>query len=451
MKIIHIPFCFYPDPIGGTEVYVEALATNLQRQGINSPIAAPGNINQSYQHGSLTVHRFALSSTLNLRDLYGLGDSKAAQNFNKILDQEKPDLVHLHAFTSGVSFRLVQAAKQRHIPVMFTYHTPTVSCQRGTLLYNGTEICEGKLDRFTCTSCTLQGMGINSRVSQGVANLGFPFTHWLETLNLQGGIWTALRMGELVQCRQQAFSQLMAEADRIIAVCNWVKELLLLNQIPENKITVLRQGLCHPSSSLSLPVKSPLMAPNEQPRSLKLVFLGRLDPTKGLHLLIQALAQLVHLPIYLDVYGVSQATSSNIYQQQIQVQAQSNPRICFLPPVAPTAVVQTIAQYDLLVVPSQWLETGPLVVLEAFAAGVPAIGSRLGGIAELIRDGINGMLVEPASVQDWASQIEAVYNDRSLLERLRSGITPPTSMQDVATKMVELYKDVIKPTSVTIV
>ena len=267
MKIIHIPFCFYPDPIGGTEVYVEALATNLQRQGINSPIAAPGNINQSYQHGSLTVHRFALSSTLNLRDLYGLGDSKAAQNFNKILDQEKPDLVHLHAFTSGVSFRLVQAAKQRHIPVMFTYHTPTVSCQRGTLLYNGTEICEGKLDRFTCTSCTLQGMGINSRVSQGVANLGFPFTHWLETLNLQGGIWTALRMGELVQCRQQAFSQLMAEADRIIAVCNWVKELLLLNQIPENKITVLRQGLCHPSSSLSLPVKSPLMAPNEQPRS----------------------------------------------------------------------------------------------------------------------------------------------------------------------------------------
>jgi hypothetical protein len=73
----------------------------------------------------------------NLRELYGEGDQTAAREFAKILDEERPDVGHLHAFTRGVSLRMARKAKRRGVKVVFTYHTPTVSCQRGTLMHWG--------------------------------------------------------------------------------------------------------------------------------------------------------------------------------------------------------------------------------------------------------------------------------------------------------------------------
>jgi glycosyltransferase involved in cell wall biosynthesis len=437
VKILQVPYCFYPDPVGGTEIYVEALATHLQQQGIEIIIAAPATTNQHYQHQTLPVKRFAVSPTPTLPELYGRGDPQAAHHFSQILDEEQPDLVHLHAFTSGVSYRLVQAAKQRQIPVIFTYHTPTVSCQRGTLLQNGVEICSGKLDRATCTRCTLQGMGIVPQAADLISHLPGVIAYPLKKLDLQGGIWTALRIGELVQGRHEAFHHLMMDADHIIAVCQWVKDVLLLNGVDETKITVLRQGLCHPIPAV-IQGQQHFLEDGSAP--LKLVFLGRLDPTKGIHLVLQALSQLPNLPISLDIYGISQSVAVDSYQQQLKTIITQDSRVRLLPPIGATEVVQTIAQYDLLVVPSQWLETGPMVVLEAFAAGVPVIGSGLGGIAELVQDEVNGILVEPGSVQAWVGAMERVWRDRSKIRQLRSQIVSPEDMQKVALTMVKLYQ-----------
>jgi glycosyltransferase involved in cell wall biosynthesis len=437
MKIIQVPFGFYPDPSGGTEVYVEALAQHLQRQGVEIIIAAPGEKNESYQHKSLSIRRFAVSSAMdNLQDLYGLGDSQAAINFSQILDSEQPDLVHLHAFTSAVSIRLVRAAKQRQIPVVFTYHTPTVSCQRGTLLQNGTQICDGKLDLHTCTRCALEGMGMEDRQARLIGSLPPEIGQILGNLGLQGGAWTALRMSELVKCRQQAFSDLMAEVDHIVAVCDWVKDVLLLNNVPQAKITVCRQGLCHELM--------PHRTNNDldSTTSLKLVFLGRLDRTKGVDLLIQALATIPNLAVTLDIYGISQSSGRDIYQDELVNLAQTDTRITFKPPIPSTQVIPTLIQYDLLVVPSQCLETGPLVVLEAFAAGIPVLGSRLGGIAELVKNGVNGVLVEASAVEDWAIAIEDLCLDRVKLAHLRWAISPPSTMETVAQKMEFIYRSV---------
>lgn len=100
MKIIHIPFCFYPDPMGGTEIYVEALARELTKQNITNIIAAPAAKNQSYIYNQIQIRRFAISSQVkHLKEIYGEGDQLGAIEFGKILDEEKPDLIHLHAFT----------------------------------------------------------------------------------------------------------------------------------------------------------------------------------------------------------------------------------------------------------------------------------------------------------------------------------------------------------------
>src|ERR1700682_226981 len=98
MKVIHVPFCFAPDPIGGTEIYVAALTRDLQGLGVDGLVAAPSETSRAYTLGGIKVRRFAvLKNVTDVSQLYGMGDSRAAAEFSTILDQEKPDLVHLHA------------------------------------------------------------------------------------------------------------------------------------------------------------------------------------------------------------------------------------------------------------------------------------------------------------------------------------------------------------------
>ena len=118
-----------------------------------------------------------------------------------------------------------------------------------------------------------------------------------------------------------------------------------------------------------------------------------------------------------------------------------DPRIRLLPAIPNEKVVETLAHYDVLAVPSQITETGPLVVLEAFAAGIPVIGSDIGGIAErVVHDG-NGLLVAPSDRRSWTAALRRLAADPWLLRRLSRGITPPPRMQDVAVTMESLYRE----------
>ena len=434
MKVIQVPFCFYPDPVGGTEVYVAALSRYLQQQQVSVIVAAPAAVSQYYLYHNLPVYRFAVSNKVeNIREIYGEGDLQAASEFSRILEAEQPDLVHIHAFTSGVSLRLVQAAKARQIPVVFTYHTPTVTCQRGTLMRWGTQICDGKLNLHTCAQCTLEGLGLPKTTAIAIGSLPPQVGYWLSNFNLQGKAWTALRMTELLNLRHAAINGLLSEVDRIVAVCNWVKDVLLVNHVPSEKITVIRQGLCH-----DLPEKIISRQQSGVQPTLKIAFLGRLDPTKGIHILIAAMLAVPDLPIKLDIYGISQSAGNAIYQQELQMAA-NDPRIDFKPAVPTEQVTATLADYDLLAVPSQWLETGPMVVLEAFAAGIPVIGSNLGGIAELVQSQVNGIIVEPTSVAAWSQALQRVCQNKDLLTRLNAGIQPPQTMETVASQMLSIY------------
>jgi glycosyltransferase involved in cell wall biosynthesis len=83
------------------------------------------------------------------------------------------------------------------------------------------------------------------------------------------------------------------------------------------------------------------------------------------------------------------------------------------------------------------------VVLEAFAAGVPVLGSRLGGIAELVDHGVNGLLVQADSAASWATAISKLCLDGQLLQKLRAGIAPPRRMSEVASEMSSLYASLV--------
>jgi glycosyltransferase involved in cell wall biosynthesis len=441
MKVIHVPFCFHPDPVGCTEVYVEALARHLQNSGIEALVAAPGEKNESYLHNELRVRRFTSSKHIHdVSELYGEGDPLAAAKFGNIVDEERPDLVHLHAMTSAASLRLVRAVKSRQVPVVFTYHTPTVSCQRGTLMRWGKEICDGKLDVHLCARCSLHGLGLNRIAAHAVGSLSPAVGHWLRDHHLRGRVYTALRMAELVGLHHAAFRGMVAEVNHVVAVCNWVRDILLLNGVPPNKITLSRHGLCQ---DVDPPGRDTPPVTHGSDSALRIALVGRMHRTKGVHTIILAIRADPQLKATLDVYGVTQGVADERYQRTMRVLAADDPRISFHPPVPHGQVVGLLRKYDLLAVPSEWLETGPLVALEAFAAGIPVIGWKLGGVAELVTHDVNGLLVEPPFVSSWTEMLKKCCDDPEKIRRLRKGIRPPRKMAEVADEMAALYRNLI--------
>ena len=443
MKILHVPFCFAPDPVGGTEIYVATLAHDLLDLGLDVVVAAPGDTSRTYILDNLNVRRFATHKAVaDISELYGTGDELAAAEFAAILDRDRPDIVHLHAFTAAVSLRLAQAAKARGIKVVFTYHTPTVSCQRGTLLLWGNLFCDGRLDVRRCAGCTLNGLGMDRRAAIAVGALPPMIGRWLQRRGLQGGAWTALRMSELIDLHHNMFRQMMSDVDHIVAVCDWARQLLLRNDVPGQKISVSRHGIKWKNDDISA---ADAHVAERKSDDMRVAFVGRMDPTKGLGVLIQALRIVPALNVNLDVYGVVQGASGAAYMADMRALAADDPRVKFCGPLPSQAVIGRLREYDFLAVPSQWMETGPLVVLEAFAAGIPVIGWNLGGTSEIVRDGVDGLLITPGPkpAEEWAEALQLVSGNVNLRDRLKAGVRPPRSSKDVAGEMLSLYGSVL--------
>jgi len=252
---------------------------------------------------------------------------------------------------------------------------------------------------------------------------------------LTGGLWPALRLTELLTCRKSTFRELVDIASTVVAVSAWVRELLIRNGVPQGKIVLSRQGT--DVVPLAAGQKSPLAG-----RPLRAVMLGRLDSTKGFDTLIEALALIPDLECEVDVYGIEQHGGVG-ETDRLRGLASRDRRIRMLPAFPSGEAAAVIRNYDVTLVPSKWMETGPLVVLESFAAGVPVIGSNLGGIPERIRHDVDGLLVESANPNAWAEALMRIVRDPQLLPRLASGIVAPKTMRQVAEEMRTIYASVL--------
>ncbi|HEY8461643.1 MAG TPA: glycosyltransferase, partial [Blastocatellia bacterium] len=260
---------------------------------------------------------------------------------------------------------------------------------------------------------------------------------------LSGGLWTAVRMPELIALRHSTFHALIEEVDRIVALCQWTKDLLVRNNVPAEKIVVSRHGIIVNGARTAVRNGGDKIDKPQKATPIRIAFLGRMDQTKGPDILIRALGSLPEAPVELHLYGIVQGQSNTEYLNQLRKLAGADRRVSLLPAVPGEQVISLLQGYHLLAVPSRWLETGPLVALEAFAAGTPVIGSNLGGIAELIEHEVNGILVEPDSVEAWSNVIRRCYEDGALIESLRRGIRPPREMNAVAQEMLQLYEQVL--------
>ena len=437
MKILHVVYSFPPDPPGGTEIYVAGLCRRLRESGLEVVIAAPALQSSRYDVQGMRVIRYERQDgALDLEALYGLGDPVALKAFERVLEGERPDLVHLHALTAACPAEFARMSKARGVPVVFTYHTPTVTCQRGTLLRWGTDVCDGVIDAAGCAACILQQLGGRRWTAKLTAMVPESAGEFLGRRQLSGGVWTALRIRSLMVHRQRELKKLFDACDRIVAPVGWVEQVLTANGAAPEKIVRSRHGV-------ELSARVGLGRVRDDDRPLRIAHLARLDPAKGTALLIAAVRAAESARLQLDVFGVAQEPSDQVYRARLL--AGADRRIQFATVIDPPAVIRRLQAYDLMAIPSQVLETGPLVALEAFAAGVPVLGSALGGLREYVRDGVDGLLVAPHdSVEAWTRVLMRCAEDRSLVARLRDAVRPPRTVGEVARDMVVLYEDVVE-------
>jgi glycosyltransferase involved in cell wall biosynthesis len=440
LNVVHLPFTYFPDPVGGTEVYVAALVEALRSRGVQSAIAAPAEAEASYRRNDVPVFRLATARRPSLEHAYGAPDDMAANAFRALIARLQPQIVHLHARTAAVSEVLVDIAHGAGAKVIFTYHTPAVSCARGTMMWMARSVCDGKLDSRRCATCVLAQHGVPSPVREFLACTPAAIGDALERAGFAGGVFTALRLPGLIAQGHLRFRRLITEVDAIVAVSDWVRNVLRINGAPEAKLTLCRHGLSQhhldPGSALHRPRRVGSSA-------LRLGYFGRLHATKGVDIVIEALRRAPGVAVELEIYGVRQP-GSDACIAQIERAAAADRRIALRSPLPSDAVIGVMRRCDFVVVPSRWLETGPLVVLEAFAAGTPVLGARLGGIAELVTDEVDGVLIDGSDADTWAAVIGALAKDRPRIDRLRDGVQPPRTMDDVASEMVALYRATLR-------
>ena len=209
-------------------------------------------------------------------------------------------------------------------------------------------------------------------------------------------------------------SRLLRGAHRIVATSRWgAGALRERGYVPADETIVV---VPNPVDDAWLELGAATLDPAAE-RPGGLLFAGRLDPTKGLDVLLRAMATGMLGQTELRLAGTGPAERM---LQALVVSLGLESRVTFLGHLSSASLRAEVVGAAALVVPSR-VENYPLVPLEAMAAGVPVVATAVGGVPELVDDGHSGLLVPPDDVDALAGALARVLRDDALRERLRSG------------------------------
>lgn len=217
----------------------------------------------------------------------------------------------------------------------------------------------------------------------------------------------------------------LAGVDLFLAPTRFARERALESGLPAERVRVLPLGA----------VPGPIRR-REAARRRRLAYVGTLLPHKGLHVLIEAMRRLESSDASLDVHGNPGVDPR--YAGSLRALAAADPRIRWRGGFAEGGHEAALAAADLLVVPSIWWENSPLTILEALAAGVPVVASAIGGVPELLEEGVTGRLVPPGDAVALGAALREVVIGRSLCDG-----APPAPVKTVtegARELIETYR-----------
>ncbi|MBU6157439.1 MAG: glycosyltransferase [Bacteroidetes bacterium] len=439
MKVLQVLSYFLPHQTAGTEVYTYALSKNLKLLGVDVSVIIPNygkNTTDQYEYDSIIVHQYPEPSLVDRALIMGKRKPDGLKSFIDLLLEQKPDILHFHelAGSNGISINHVKAAKELGFKVVMTFHLAGYTCMTGTLVYKGKKLCDGEIKKMTCSKCYLHYKRYEL-ISSFLPTISSLINYsGIDTLSWQNKLGTALGTIQLIDQKKLLFQNLVNNCDSLVVLTQWYKKILVLNGVDPAKITYIPQALPYPSYC----DKSKFYIKNDLP--LRLMFLGRISPFKGLHLLLDAIKEFNKNQIILDIYG---QTNDDAYENQCRGLSKGKSNIRWMGILPNDKVISTMQTYDALCLCSTFSEMSPLVIQEAFAAGIPIIASHVYGNAEQIQHGVNGLLFKFNDVESLREQIQLCIDNPNLIRQMEQNIKPPADFSEVASAYYQLYQNLL--------
>lgn len=438
MKIIHVLNHFLPQQQAGTEIYTWALCKEFIKKGINVKVLIPNygkSYDEEYEYDGLIVYKYAEPSHVDRSLVMGFREPDGLIAFRAFLAIEKPDLVHFHelAGSNGIGIKHVREAKNIGIKIIMTFHLARYTCVTGNLLYKGKIICNGKIENIKCSICLLNNKGLN-KTSHLIAYVSSLLNYnKIDTSKLNNILGTALGTASIISRNEENLNELIGLCDQVVCITKWYMDVLNINCVNMEKVTYIDQGL---PTAFSQYIESDIH--NTSP--LKLMFLGRITPIKGLHLLLDALEFFPETEVELSIFGNSDGTN---YESELRKKTKGKLNVIWRGSLTQDKVQERMLEHDLLCQCSTVCEMSPLVIQEARAAGMPVLASNVNGNKEQLANGAAGLLFETNDVESLKNQISNIMKNRYLIQDLKTKIQTPRNFSNVSEDYLQLYSKLL--------
>jgi glycosyltransferase involved in cell wall biosynthesis len=348
--------------------------------------SAPSGENTSYEaeldllkRGGHTVIEYTRSSD-EIRDssIWGAMKGGLATPWNpcsrsairSIIQKEKPDVMHVHNFFPLISPSIFYAAKGTTTATVFTLHNYRVLCANAIPMRDGS-VCTECLDRRSILPalqyCCYRGSTIAT----------LPLAMMI-ALHRKLGTW-------------------QKHLDAMITLTDFQRTMLVNVGLPAESMYIKPHFYRNAPAPVSW-----------SERHVKAVYIGRLSAEKGPAVMIEAWKRLGADAPELEVIGdgpdmesLKKALKGSVVEQKISFSGQ----------LSFEETQKRLSSATMLILPSLCFEGFPMVIREAFALGVPVIGSRLGSIPFIVKHEINGMLFEPGDSAGLAAVVGSYFGD----------------------------------------
>ena len=391
---------------GGSETYYFALGKLLKAKGCeviyfsmkddkNLPCAQERYfVNHVDYNNSLSPVQAVVASA---KLLYSF---EAKRKFEKLLIDEKPDIIHLNIFQSQLTDSIVFAALKHHIPIVYTAHDLKAVCPSYLMMNHG-KICskciDGKYWHCIGTKCMK-----NSRAKSLLAALEAEGYRIRKTYN---------RMN-LIICPSQHHKKRMVQGH----ICDPEILYYMPNFLPEE--TEFHSG---------------------EPNGTYYLYFGRLSEEKGIMTLLQAFNKAnVQKPLYIVGAGPQETEIRDYIQQNM-----TGKTVRMLGYKTGNELKQIISSAYCVILPSECCENAPYSIMEAQAMGRPAIVSDNGGLPELVSDGLNGYIFHGSDPNDLCFKLEKMENSVFSGEAICQKAREKYSSEDYVTTLISEYKRLI--------
>lgn len=392
MKVVKVIHGFPPDYMAGSEVYSYHLVKALREQGEDVSVftSVENAFDPEYQVYDDKYQDIPVRRVNKFRRDYQYQDkfydSQIDCLFKTYLEEFKPDLVHF-GHLSHLSTQLIAITKQEYgLPIVFTIHDFWMFCVKGQLINQEGKICQGP-SVGRCLACS-------------------PY-HPTKS--------------EVEQTLQQMRS-VIGLVDIFLSPSHTLRDFYLKQGVPKEKVIYSKYGF--DTRKIHYRPKT-----YTQQSKVKFGFMGRIIPTKGIRVLIEAFK---NIDATLNIYG--QIGSEKRFLQF--------DNIYFKGSYDNQSIQSVLTNIDVLIVPSLWYENSPLVIQEAFLAGIPVITSNIGGMKELVNDGINGYLFEVGNAQSLQNLVLKIIKNPIMLNSLTVSKQDVRGIQEDAQFVRQIYHQV---------